>query len=635
MSMRKVSLLVFTFLLLGIVLVACQPEQVEVTRVVEQEVEVTRVITETEIVEGEEVEVTRVVTETVTEVVEVPVESGDEMMDVVTLNRNLGAEPPTLDPALATDTTSAEVIHNTYTSLTRLDQDTAEVLPWLATDWAEGVDADGNQTWTFNLRDDVAWVKWDNDSQSVVQVMDDDGAPRYVLPSDVEFGVKRAIEPETASQYAYLLYGIKNASEVNNGDEELTIDDVGVTCDDAAMTCVFTLNSPAPWFPSIVTMPTATPQPAWAIAENGENWTEPGLANNSGPYVVSEWLHGSSLQMVKNPFHFDADTVQIEHVDYELLDASSTAFAMYENNELDTAGVPLPEMDRVKADPELGEELVIVPRACTYYYDFNMKKEPFDDLRVRQAFSYAIDRQSLIDNVTKGGQIPASSFAPPGIFGAPAPGTVGAFYDPEAAKALFQDYLDEIGMTVEEFNDLDIVLMHNTDEGHALIAAAIQQMWTDTLGVEMRVENQEWGVFLGTRYNFSPIEEAAHIYRDGWCADYADENNWVYEVFHATDSGNTARRGCVDDNCSEIVTDEFDALIEEAQVEVDPAVRTELYAQAEQLLAVDLAAYAPIYHYTTVNVAKPWLTRTFPSVAAPAMFTWSIDWAAKTAALGE
>lgn len=629
---RKLGLFLAAFAVLILVLSACAAETVEVTRVVEQEVEVTRVVTETEVVEGEEVEVTRIVTETVIE--EVMVEPEEEMMDVVTLNRNLGTEPPTADPALVTDTTSAEVVHNTFISLTRLDQVTAEVLPWLATDWVDGVDADGNQTWTFNLRDDVKWVAWDNDSQSVVEALDDEGNPRFVMPSDVEFGVKRSIDPETASQYAYLLYGIKNAQPVNEGDEELTLDDVGVTCDDEALTCVFTLESPAPWFPSIVTMPTATPQPAWTIDSYGDNWIEPGLTNSSGPYVMSEWIHGSSMQLIKNPFWIEADSVQIEHVDYDMVVEASTSFAMYENNELDTAAPPLPEMDRVKADPVLSEELDILPLSCTYFYGFINNKYPMSDARVRLAFSQAVDRQSLVDNVLKGGQIPASSFAPDGIFGAPPVGTVGVFYDPAAAQENLQAFLDEEGLTLDDFNNLDVVLMHNTSEGHAQIAAAIQQMWADNLGVDVRVENQEWAVYLQTIEKTTPLEEMPHMYRLGWCADYADENNWVHEVFNSTEGSNRLRRNCVDDNCSEIGESEFDELTKAAQVEVDPAARAALYAQAEELLAAGEAAYLPIYHYTTVAVTKPWLTRTFPTVAAPAMFEWQVDWAAKQEALG-
>jgi len=341
------------------------------------------------------------------------------------------------------------------------------------------------------------------------------------------------------------------------------------------------------------------------------------------------------MELVKNPFWIDADSVQIEHVDYDTVQEASTRFAMYENNELDGSDVPLPEMDRVRADPVLGEELAILPRACTYYYGFVNTKYPFDDQRVRTAFSQAIDRQSLVDNVTKGGQIPASSFAPPGIFGAPEPGTVGMFYDPEAAVASLQEFLDENGMTIDDFNDLDIVLMHNTSESHGQIAAAIQQMWADALGAEVRIENQEWSVYLSTIQKDQPIEEQPHIYRLAWCADYADENNWVHENFNSTQGYNDLRRNCVDVNCNEVIETEFDELTVAAQVETDPAIRAELYAQAEEILALDEAAMAPIYHYTFVRVVKPWLTQTFPSVAAPAIYEWTLDWDAKTAALGE
>jgi oligopeptide transport system substrate-binding protein len=470
--------------------------------------------------------------------------------------------------------------------LTRLDQVTAEVLPWLATDWAEGTDEEGNQTWTFNLRNDIPWVMWDNNTGEAVQVTDGDGNPRMVMPSDVEYGVKRAIDPETASDYAYLLYGMKNAQPVNEGEEGLTLDDLGITCDDEALTCVFTLEDPAPWWPSIVTMPTATPVLADPISEYGDGWSEPGRMASSGAYIMSEWLHGASMTLVKNPYWIDADSVQIEQVEYDMVNEVSTSLAMYENNELDVSGVPLPEMDRIKADPVLGEELDILPIACTYYYGFNNQKYPFTDQRVRLAFSQAIDRQSLVDNVTKGGQIPASSFAPDGIFGAPAPGTVGVQYDPAAAAENLQAFLDEEGLTIEDFNALDIVLMHNTSESHAQIAAALQQMWAEAMGADVRVENQEWAVYLTTIGKTTPIEEMSHIFRLGWCADYADENNWVYEVFNATAGANRLRRNCDDPNCGSASASEFDELTEAARVETDPAARAELYARAEEILAV-------------------------------------------------
>lgn len=631
MNIRKLALFLATFAVLALVLAACQPQTVEVTRVIEQEV--TRVVTETVVEEGEEVEVTRVVTE----VVEVPSEGEEEAMapEAVTLNHNWRTEPPQGDPALATDTTSVLLTGNTFVGLTKLDQETAEVEPYLATDWEVGEDADGNQTWTFNLRDDIPWVKYDTVAGEVVQDMDDEGSPRFVMPSDVEYGVKRTIDPATGSEYSYVLYGILNAQAVNEGSEEVTLDDVGVSCDDEALTCTFTMESPAPWFPSVASMWITFPTPQWVIEEEGAKWIEPGLVSSNGPYVIEKWIHGGELDLVKNPFWPDADSVQIERVDGVMITEDSTAFALYENNELDfIEQLPLPEVDRVLADPQLSQEFYSAPRACTYYYGFIHTKPPFDDARVRQAFAQSIDRQSLIDNVLKGGQIPATSFAPPGIFGAPEPGTIGLAYDPAAAAASLQAYLDENGMTIDDFNAMDITLMHNTDEAHAQIAAAIQQMWAENLGVEVNVENQEWAVYLDTLVNTTPVEEAPHIFRLGWCADYADENNWVHEVFNSDAGANRLRRNCMDANCSETTTSEFDELTVAAQLEQDPAARADLYAQAEEVLAMDEVAYAPIYHYTFMQMAKPWLTKTFPSVAPPAIDEWTIDWDAKLAAMG-
>lgn len=615
---KKSGLIMAAILLVAVLLVACQPETVEVVK--EVPVEVTRVVTETVEVEGEAVEVTRVVVEEVVTEVEVPAE--EEVMDEpVTLRWNFSTEPPTIDPSLATDTTSVDVVTNMFMGLTRGDPVTGEVLPYLATDW--DVSEDG-LVYTFNMRGDIPWVNYNPTTGEWTQVTDADGNPAFVTADDVVYGVKRTIDPATASDYAYVLYNIVNAAAVNGGEEGFTLDDVGVEALDAT-TVQFTLENPAAYFPAIAGMWVANPMPQAAIEEWGNKWTEAGLIVTNGPYGLEEWIHGGSMNLVKNPLWPDADTVQIERIEGVMVTEDSTAFAMYENNELDTQGVPQQEIDRVKADPVLSAELTNAPNPCTYYYGFVNNKYPFDDVRVRTAFVQAIDRQGLIDNVTKGGQQPATSLAPPGIFGAPEPGTVGLQYDPEAAQASLQAYLDEMGMTLEEFNAIGITLLHNTSEGHANIAAAIQQMYKDTLGVDVKVENQEWKVYLDTIKADAPIEEAPHIFRLGWCADYADENNWVHEVFNAQAGANRLRRNCEDPNCGSTFASEFDDLTVQAAQTQDPDERIALYAQAEEILAVEEAAYAPIYHYTIVNVSKPWLERSFAPVGGEQFYTWTID----------
>lgn len=618
MNLKKSFSIAFAVLMIAsLLLVACQPQQVEVVKTV--------VVTQVVEKQGEQVVVTQIVEVTPEPVV---------VKEPVTLDWNFGTEPPTIDPALATDTTSVDIIRNLFVTLTQFDPVNGEVSPYLATSWENGEDADGNQTWTFHLRDDIPWVTYDPTTGETTQAVDADGNPRFVTAYDVEYGAKRTIDPATASDYSYVDYIIKNAQAVNSGAEGVTLDDVGVKALDAT-TVQFTLETPAAYFPAIAGMWVNAPQPSWAIDEWAEKWTEAGLINTSGPYVLESWIHGGELNLVKNPLWVDADKVQIERVHGVMITEASTAFALYENNELDTTGVPLPEMDRVKADPELSQQYRNAPYPCTYYYGFTNNKPPFDDVRVRKAFVESIDRQSLIDNVLKGGQIPATSFAPPGIFGAPEPGKVGLPYNPDDAKAQLQAYLDDKGITLDDFNKMGITLMHNTSEGHAQIAAAIQQMWKDVLGVDVKVENQEWKVYLQTIKNSTPLDEMPHIWRLGWCADYPDENNWVHEVFNNQAGANRLRRGCVDETCTEVTPSKFDDLTVQAQQEPDPAKRAELYAEAERILAEDEVAYAPIYHYTTNSVTKSWLTRNFPPLGGVDFFNWKIDMSAKLAAQGK
>lgn len=620
---KKWSMILALVTISTFLLAACTPAETQVETVV-----VTQVVVETVEVEVEgEVQTVEVTKEVEVEVTrEVIVEAEEPVDDRVSLDFNLGAEPPTLDPSLATDTTSVDVIRNLFVGLTQFHPESGAVEPYLATDW--DISDDGT-VYTFHLRDDINWVKYDVATGEVV-------VQRPVTAYDVEYGVKRTVDPNTASDYAYVLYAIKDALPINSGEEGYTLDDLGVKALDDT-TVEFTLEYAAAYFPSIAGMWVAEPQPEEAIAEFGDRWIEPGFIWTNGPMVVTEWVHGGSMRLEKNPHWINADDVQIEVVNAVMIVEDSTAFAMYENNELDTQSVPLPEIPRVKEDPVLSAEFVNAPDACTYYYGMVHTKAPFDDIRVRTAFSAAIDRQTLIDTVIQGGQIPATSFAPPGIFGAPAPGTVGLGYDAELATSSLDEFIAEQGLAdaAAFMDEYDIVLGHNTSEGHARIAAGIQAMWAENLGVSARVENQEWAVFLDTINKNTPVEEMFHIYRLGWCADYADENNWVREVFHYEEGSNRLRRQCADANCETLSGPaEFDDLVVEAALESDPDARIEMYARAEDILSRENADAIFIYHYTIVNVTKPWLTRNFPLLGGNDFFNWKIDWEAKKAATG-
>ena len=405
-------------------------------------------------------------------------------------------------------------------------------------------------------------------------------------------------------------------------------DAVGVKAVDDT-TLQITLKEPAGYFPSIAAMWVTFPQPQAAIEEFKNKWTEAGLIVTNGPYNLAEWSHGASMKMVKNPLWVDASKVQIETIQGPIIAGEeSTGMAMYEANEIDLMGdpglgVPLPDMDRVKSDPKLSKELFIAPRLCTYYYGFVVTKPPFDKVEVRKAFAMAIDRQSIIDNVTKGNQLPAHSFAPPGIFGnVAADKTIGSWlvmgtYADQLKEA--QKMLADAGYP--EGQGIDIVMMYNTLESHAQIMQAVQAMWAEAFPkAKLTIENQEWGVYLKTLLPESPDAEKPNVFRMGWCADYPDENNWLNEVLNSKSGQNYEKYN----------NPKYDELVVSAAKESDPAKRMEMYKQAETIL-MDDQPMAPIYYYTYVRLYKPWVKPVISPVTGDPVDQWKIDMAAKAA----
>jgi len=612
---KKLAVVMAVLVVASMLLSACAPStpqvvtQIQTVEVV-KEVPVEKVVKETVVVK-QEVAVEK-------QVMVTPTPSAEE--DLVTLDWNFSTEPPTLDPSLAEDTTSNDVIESLFLGLTAFDAE-GNVTGELAKDWKTN---DAGDVYTFTMRQDATWVKYNPATGETAEI-----GP--VTAKDIEYGVKRTLNPKTASAYAYVLYIIKGGEEFNTADAAALKDEEFQALSDAVgvkalddYTIQFTLTHPAGYFPGIAGMWVARPMPKDAIEAHGERWIEPGFIVTNGPYVLGEWVHDDHVTLLKNTKYYDADKVQIQKINGVMVNEDSTAMTMYEANELDTQAPPLEDMDRIKADPVLSKELHIGPYPCTYYYGFTNDKPPMDNKLVRRAFSAAIDRQSLIDNVIKGGQIPANSFTTLGMFG-----TVGGDKDvapwaldykvgAEQAKA----WLAEAGYPNGQ-GFPEITLMYNTSEGHKKIAEAVAAMWKETLNVNVKIENQEWKVYLNTISKKTPVAEMPHVWRNGWCADYPDANNWVNEVF------NPKMRNDIRWNNTE-----FQQIVEKAEVSQNPDERKTLYKQAEKILVDDEAAIAPIYFYTIVRVTKPWLTRNYLGLGGQDFFNWKIDWAAKKAALG-
>ena len=509
-----------------------------------------------------------------------------------TVRVNLDAQPTTLDPNLIQDVYSAEIVEQMFLGLTNINGETGEIEPELATSW--DISEDG-LTWTFHMRDDVKWS---------------DGKP--VTAKDVEYSVRRAIMPETASPYAYALYIVKNTLGINQTaipTDTYDIESLGVKALDD-VTVQFELEAPAAYFPSIAGLWTVRALPSWTIEQFGNAWTEPQNIVVNGPYKLAEWNLDNNLVLVKNPGYVEAVDVPIESFDVTFITDQNTAVALYEQGGLDVAGgQPLPTeiVSRLRRDPELRAQLHEGPRAATNYVGFTMTKPPYDNVLVRKAFSAAIDRQAILETITGSGEI-ATQFAPKGIFGAPEP-EVGIGYDLEQARQWLAEagYLDGQGFP-------EVTLRYASLSTLKATAEALQSMWKDGLGVEVRLEQQEFPVFLASTAPSVSAEEMPEMWLLGWLADYPDENNFVYQVLHCTDSENRSRSACT----------EADELAAQAGQETDPQQRKELYKQVEQMMIADEVRVAPYAHDGYTVLTKPYIERGYPTFGSAQWDRWQI-----------
>jgi oligopeptide transport system substrate-binding protein len=528
---------------------------------------------------------------------------------IVTGLNMVGGDVPTLDPNVAETSSSIDIINQIFVGLTAQDVTTAETIPGIATDWSVETTDEG-AVYTFNLRSDIPWVRYNADSGAVEQIMGEDGNPLMVTAQDVVYGFQRGLDPATAAPYSYVpIPYINGAAEYNAGEADASA--LAVTAVDD-----WTVQIVAPeevaFTPAIYGLWVSRPVLQSAVEEGGDSWTEPEFIATNGPFALKEWAHDEGATIIKNPFWPGTDGIpqpSLDEVEYRFLDPAQQIIE-YEAGNLDASMIPVEEIVRVQNDPTLSQEYVTGANPCTYYLGFDNTEAPTDNVHLRRALSFAIDRQSIVDNVTRGGQTPAQWFAFPGLNASPTLEThpdLGVVFNPELAQEELALALADLGLASAA--DLQLTATYNDSSGHAAILQAIQQMWSDTLGLQVELTAADPTTYFG-----SLSEEYPQIARAGWCQDYSDANNFLYDVFFSESSQNDPG----------FANEEYDALVTQARTETDPEVRRDLYAQAEEIFVVEQAAIAPIYWYSTNQLIRAGIEYA-PSVTGnEAYYLWSL-----------
>lgn len=488
----------------------------------------------------------------------------------------LEAEPATLDPAKSVAIPESLVEAQIFEGLTRLDAKD-QPAPGVAEKW--DVSPDGLK-YVFYLRPDA---KWSN------------GEP--VTAQDFAFAWKRALNPDVASENAYMLFPLKNGQAYN--EKQTTADQVGVKAVDDHRLEV-TLEKPTAYFLSLVAFHAFYPVHQKTVTANPDNWAvDVKTLIGNGPFKITNWVHSGKIEFVKNEQYWDATAVRLEKMEWPISDSQTTRLAMLENNQVDMmVEPPVAEHDRLTKAGLLN----ISPYLGAYYYVFNTQKPPFDNPKVRKAFTMAVNREALVKNVIKGGKQPAYAWVAPGLVN-PATGRdfreEGGNYAIEDA-ALARTLLAEAGYP-DGKGLPPVTILFNTGEIHKAIAEAIQEMWKQNLGVAITLSNQESKVFYDSR-----TQGEFQIARASWIGDYADPMTFM-DVFK--DQANDAKYH----------NTAYDRLVEQAQATLDQKIRMESMHMAEKMLFDD-AVIMPIYYTTQPFIAKPYVKGYFWSVLGIADF---------------
>lgn len=482
-----------------------------------------------------------------------------------------GPEPQDLDPQITTGVSEINIYLALFEGLVVPDPMTLEPQPGCAESWK--ISSDG-RTWTFFLR---TGLKWSN------------GDP--LTATDFEFAYKRILNPALGAPNASMFYVIDGAEAFHSGKTSSS-NSVAVNATDP-LTLEIKLRYPVPYFPSLLMHPAWSPLPQKTIESHGgeqkraSSWTRPGNHVSNGPFRLKEWRINESVWVENNPFYWNREIVRLRGVRFHTIENQNTEERTFLAGQLHATESLAPNRAAHYVEtksPFLRQD----PYLATYYYLFNTRKPPFDDIRVRQALSAAINREALVSTTTQGGQIPAFHFTPDQTGGYTAKNEV--VENTDLARELLADAGFPQGEGFPSFN-----ILINSSESNRMIAEVIQEMWRKNLNIRVGIENQEWKSYLASRAagDFT-------VARASWVGDYDDPATFL-ELFKS-DSGN---------NYSRWNNQEYDRLIDDAALSSGES-RHGLFQKAESILLQE-SPIMPVYFYVTVYLLRPEVKNWFPN----------------------
>ncbi len=480
----------------------------------------------------------------------------DPPADLVFIN---GVEPETLDPAYITGQPEGRLAGALFEGLTRFDEK-GEPVPGVAESWE--ISENGTR-YTFQLREDAVWSNGDP-----------------VTASDFVASWRRTLAPATASDYASLMFPLMGAQAINEGKEPP--DALATTAPDDR-TLVVNLIAPTSYFLDLCAFVTFLPVHLPTLEAAGDEWIKPEFLVGNGPFTLEAWRLNDRIRLARNETYWDKANVDLASIDVLPINEANTALNFFMTGEadlmMDKGLIPVTLLGALRGK----DWFHTAPFLGSYFTRFNTTREPFDDARVRQAFALAIDRERIVEKITRNGERPAATLVPPGTGRGYEPPT-GLAYDPEKARRL----LAGAGFPGGQGFPL-VTYLYPTLTIESSIAVELQSMWKNVLGVEVALQKQEWKVYLATLKALD-----YDLGRSSWVGDYNDPSTYL-DMF-ISGSGNN-RTGFADPD--------YDALVAEAAREPDPETRYEILRETERLLLDEQAVVAPIYFYVGVQFYHP------------------------------